>query len=132
MSSRQGNPNPPAGISAPSVAWAQANCTVTDYDYGNNNIEHYYSCIQWGVGGGKFRCTWRQWNNGPLTFHDCNQIWRPYYHEVHGGGEGPQSYGVEPPYVPMSQRLRLRARLSNPGRNETSRRWTHGLARVRR
>lgn len=118
MLQRSHNPTPPAGVSVPSLAWAQANCTVTHYDYGNGNTEDYYSCTQWGSGGSKFHCTWKRWGDGPLTLYNCEQIWTPHYHEVHGGSEGPQSYGTLPPYVPMSQRLQLRAN----GRNMTKRR----------
>ena len=129
---RVANPIVPPGVNPPAVAWADANCDVDEHDYGNGNIERVYTCEQWGSGGRKYRCTWRSWNGAALVLQHCNEITRAHYHDSHGGGEGPQSYGVMPPYIPMGQQLQLRARLwRNPARARAHR-WTHGLGRAHR
>jgi hypothetical protein len=99
----EGNPGLPGGVLPPSVAWLEANCTITQHDYGNGNVQYNYVCEHVGSGNRLYRCTWSRWSNSnAVQLVNCVEITRAHYHDVHGGGEGPQSYGTPqmPPYVP--------------------------------
>lgn len=101
----ESNPGLPSGVTPPSVWWLENNCQVTVHDYGNNNVQHIFTCEHVGSGGRFWRCTWSNWvGQQSVQLIDCVEITRPHYHDVHGGGEGPQSYGTPqlPPYVPMT------------------------------
>lgn len=93
----------PGGIAVPTIAWLESNCSIQQFDYGNGNVQYEYTCVHFGSGNRRYRCRWRRWNNGAIQFMDCNELTRAHYHEVHGGSEGPQSYGTPqlPPYVPF-------------------------------
>lgn len=99
----EGNPSLPGGILPPSVAWLESNCVVVEHDYGNGNVQYVYTCDHIGTGGTRYRCRWARWSNSnAVQLLECNQIFTPHYHNSHGGGEGPQSYGTPttPPWQP--------------------------------
>lgn len=118
----EGNPGLPGGVLPPSIAWLESNCAITQHDYGNGNVQYVYTCDHWGSGGRRYRCQWSRWSNSnAVTLLECNETTRPYYHDVRGGGEGPQGYGTQPtppwePYDPSDTEVEVTRPVDAPRR----------------